>query len=280
MKNNISYYPHKTNSNNHWKFKTLRKKFSWAGEGRFWALHNIICDSEDCFLLLEDEEKFLSVAADIDLTSEELSAFIDFLITKCKLLVKGENGITTETAQETLNGVMSNRKYQRDWKKEKLSIETGNSSIESKLSNIDSLVSMFENEQTKLKETKLNQSESNYGEPPPQIDGYRSLEQQKNKVLADENFVAQISQLGVAVEKIPLWLDAFNRRLTFTGETLKQNRDYRLHFSRWLPKITNYRTMNPLDYQPISQETKNNNYGNTKAPTGTIIPTDKKFGKF
>lgn len=276
MKNNISYYPHKTNSNNHWKFKTLRKKFGWAGEGKFWALHNIICDSEHCFLLLEDEEKFLSIAADIDLTSDELNSFLEFLIDKCKLLLKIENKITTDTAQETLHEVMTKRKYQRNWKKEKSNIETGNSSIESTLSNIETKESIIEIQQTKLKESKVNESESNFGEPP--IDGYRSLEVQKNKVLADENFVAQISQLGVAVEKIPFWLDAFNRRLVFTGETLKQNRDYRLHFSRWLPKIPNYRTMNPENYQPVTQENKN--YGNSKTPTGTIIPTDKKFGKF
>lgn len=106
-----------------------------------------------------------------------------------------------------------------------------------------------ETQQSKVKKSKVN----DYVVTSPPIDGFRMIENQKERVLKDQNFTAQINRLGVPVELIPKWLDAFNRHLTFAGDTLKQERDYRLHFSRWLPKIPNYQAMNPDEYKPAGQ---------------------------
>jgi len=250
MKNNISYYPHKTESHNHWKFKTLRKKFGWAGEGRFWALHNIICDSENCCLDIEEEEKFLSIAADIELSEEEFNQFLDFLVIKCKLLFISIAGkITSETAQETLNAVNGKRKYQREWSK-KSSIEKGNSSIESTLSNIETKDSTIDFRQSKVNKSKVN----DVVESPPPIEGFLSLETLKIKVLQDSFYLSLITQKGIDVKKVELWLDAFNRFLKFKNKLLKQEGDYRSHFPNWLVKIPNYRTANPEDYDPSGKD--------------------------
>jgi hypothetical protein len=103
----------------------------------------------------------------------------------------------------------------------------------------------------KRKEEKRKDNDDVVMQSP--IDGFRSLESQKDRILQDQNFIAQISQLGIKVEIVPNWFDAFNRFLTFRGQTLKQEQDYRVHFSRWLPKIPNYRTLNPDGYMPVTQ---------------------------
>lgn len=84
--------------------------------------------------------------------------------------------------------------------------------------------------------------------PPPGYDGYRDLEQLAQVVVKDEVFVRAVYQMGVIPEKIPGWLQAFNCFLNFSGTTMKQERDYRQHFARWLGKVPNYRTMDPKDY--------------------------------
>jgi len=161
-KNNISFYPHKVTSHNHWKFKTLRKKFGWAGEGRFWALCNAIGDCEGCMLDLNEEDKMLSVAADLDLTDEDLKQFIEFLVSKCKLIILVENNITTDTAQEALSTVNGRRSYQREWKNKKTdvqsNIEKGKSSIENTFSSIETEFSTIENGQSKEKKRKEKES--------------------------------------------------------------------------------------------------------------------------
>lgn len=264
MKNNISYYPHKVVSHGHWKFKALRKKFGWAGEGKFWALHNFICDSEDCCLLLEDEEKFLSIAADIDLSPEELHVFLDFLLTKCKLLIKQENKITTETAQETLAEVMAKRTYQRNWKNKKSSIETGNSSIEKTFSNIETKESNIDFEQSKVKRSKVNNDDVVIAPP---IAGFRDIEKLKEIVWNDKMYVSLICAQSIPEDAVLKWLTAFNRYLVYVNKTIRQESDYRQHFTNWLTKIPNFRTMNPDDYSPVKDH---------KAPTSK---EDDKFKK-
>ncbi|MDZ7763237.1 MAG: hypothetical protein U5K00_02260 [Melioribacteraceae bacterium] len=50
MKKNISFYSHYSDSHNHWKFKLLRNKYGWAGEGKFWALKQYDCLSRSMSL--------------------------------------------------------------------------------------------------------------------------------------------------------------------------------------------------------------------------------------
>lgn len=94
MKNNLSFYRHETTSHNHWKFKTLRRKYKWEGEGKFWALNNIIADSEMCALDLNDEVRKMAIAAELDFDVKEFEEYLNYLITNCRL-VKEENGFYT-----------------------------------------------------------------------------------------------------------------------------------------------------------------------------------------
>ncbi len=120
MKNNIDYYKHQVTSHNHWKFKALRRKYGWEGEGRFWALNNMIGDSADCILDTTDEDRMLAAAADLDMELVDLEEFIKYLIDKCKLILPTENGITTKRTLETLNGVTEKRERMRERYKQKV----------------------------------------------------------------------------------------------------------------------------------------------------------------
>ena len=109
MKNNLSYYRHQADAHNHPKFKMLRAKYGWAGEGKFWALNNMIAKAENCKLDLN--EKFLRGAAcgDLNFSFEELDEYISFLCNECKLIQYEDGVIFTNDTQDCLVDVSSDR---------------------------------------------------------------------------------------------------------------------------------------------------------------------------
>lgn len=109
MKNNIEYYCHYANSHNHPKFKLLRLKYGWAGEGRFWALNNIIAGSDNCILNLNKKYVAASVSSDLGMSIEEFQEFISYLVKDCELLVDIDGNVTTENVRETFKEVMKQR---------------------------------------------------------------------------------------------------------------------------------------------------------------------------
>ncbi|MGN6435969.1 MAG: hypothetical protein ACTHMM_05520 [Agriterribacter sp.] len=158
MKNNISYYPHKTGSHNHWKFKVLRKRYGWAGEGKFWALNNMIADAEWCMLDLSDEGRKMAVATDLDFDPKGLDEFIQYLIHVSKLVIDKDGSISTTIVQETLAEVDSKREYQRNWKR---SISNSNNQI----SNSKPSDSNIDFEQSKVNKSKVNKNKEDIGAP-------------------------------------------------------------------------------------------------------------------
>lgn len=113
MKNNLDFYSHDVASHNSWKFKLLRKKFGWAGEGKFWALNNLIADSEKCVLDLEGDSKKEQIAADLDFDIDEFKEYLSFLELKCKLIKREGNGYTTKRVQKALHVVSRARESDR-----------------------------------------------------------------------------------------------------------------------------------------------------------------------
>lgn len=75
------------------------------------------------------------------------------------------------------------------------------------------------------------------------------IEELKAKVSRDVRFCFEFDTLGVPVEHLEGWLGAFNAWLEYTGETVKQERDYRAHFKSWLLKQP-YKSANPMTYDP------------------------------
>lgn len=178
MKNNLTYYRRDVASHSHWKFKTLRKYYGWAGEGKFWALNDMIAAADGCTLNLEDDSQMAAIAIDLDFTIKEFKAFMQHLLRVSKLIVKTKKGITTNVVQECLGEVSYRREYQRVKRKtlEKNlqygSIENGKNSIENAKSIQENEKSIQENQQIKVKEIKENktkekESKENENSPSP-----------------------------------------------------------------------------------------------------------------
>jgi hypothetical protein len=113
MKRNINYYQHYTDSHNHWKFKLLRSKLGWSGEGRFWALNNMIASADDCTLDLNRKNLKASVMFDLGMSQEEFDEFINVLTNECELILNLDGIITTEIVRDNLQEVMKQRERAR-----------------------------------------------------------------------------------------------------------------------------------------------------------------------
>jgi hypothetical protein len=124
VKNNIDFYQHYANADQHPKFKMLRATYGWEGEGRFWALNNRIAQADDCCLDVTRKYNCASIAVDLNMTIDEFNEFINFLISDdCQLIKKCEDGrLTTDIIQENYQKVTGNRaaareRSQRRWEK-------------------------------------------------------------------------------------------------------------------------------------------------------------------
>ena len=128
MKNNLDYYSHDANAHNHPKFKLLRLTYGWSGEGRFWALNNIIANSDQCLLNLNKKYVEACVAEDLNLTLEEFREFINFLTKEAELLINLDGTISTEIVRNTYKEVAHERVKARERKLKSSSGELSESS--------------------------------------------------------------------------------------------------------------------------------------------------------
>lgn len=128
MKRNIDFYRRTVTQHNDWEFKLLRRHYQWAGEGKFWALVDIMGAEDGCELDLNDEDKQLSHATDLDFDAEEFMQFLSFLEKKPKLVTQVRPGVyTTRFVSEVFEEVESVRKTKREWKQQQKEKKMGGS---------------------------------------------------------------------------------------------------------------------------------------------------------
>ena len=156
MKNNINYYQHFINSSDHPKFKMLRVKYGWAGEGKFWALNNKIGEAENCEIDLSKKYNKASIANDLNFTLEEFDEFLEYLAEECNLIIKKNNCITTETIRENLLKVMKERKRNKKSYENRKIKDVNKSST--KFQPVEIKIQPVEKIQSKVKESKEKES--------------------------------------------------------------------------------------------------------------------------
>ena len=156
MKNNILFYQHYVNSSDHPKFKTLRVKYGWAGEGKFWALNNKIADAENCELNLSKKYNKASIANDLNFSIEEFDGFLEYLEEDCDLIIRENNHITTKILRENLEKVMKERKRNKNNYNKRVIQNVNEDKTQSKP--IESEIKPVENIQSKVKESKVKES--------------------------------------------------------------------------------------------------------------------------
>ena len=103
MENKLTHFNHSANCHEWPQFIQLRKKYGWAGEGRYWALNNRIAKSENCKLDLNNKTIFDATTAALELTPDEFNEFIEYL-KSIHLVINYENEgmITTRIVQQGL----------------------------------------------------------------------------------------------------------------------------------------------------------------------------------
>jgi len=120
MKNYLVWYQHYVNAHRHWKFKMLRSGYGWEGEGKFWALNNLIGESDNAILDLNKKAVIASVADELDFTIREFLSFIDYLAKDCELIIFVDDKVTTEIVRSNLKDVMKSREKARANKNKQL----------------------------------------------------------------------------------------------------------------------------------------------------------------
>ncbi len=120
MKDNLSFYSRRTDSHRHPKFKMLRQLYGggsegWAAEGRFWALNDIIAESEMCRLDVTIPRNKANISETLGLGLSDFDRFVDVLLsTDVELLFEIEPGIySTKKVQERLDAVLVEREKSR-----------------------------------------------------------------------------------------------------------------------------------------------------------------------
>ncbi len=101
------------NSHNTWQFKLLRSLLGWEAEGKFYALSNMIGDSENCILKLPKKQIRAAAMDVLALSSAEFERFINILTYECELLINLDGNITTEIIRDSLQLVMKEREEAR-----------------------------------------------------------------------------------------------------------------------------------------------------------------------
>jgi len=103
MKQNLTYYQHFSDSQNQPQMKLLRAKYGWAGEGKYWALKNIIASSDNCLLDISNPLNLGMYAVDLEFNLNEFTIFLEFLCSRdCGLLIRVENYVTTKKPGKTI----------------------------------------------------------------------------------------------------------------------------------------------------------------------------------
>jgi hypothetical protein len=222
VKQNIEYYQHYTDADKHPKFKMLRIKYGWAGDGKFWALNNRIADADGCKIDTTKKYNMATIANDLEFSMDELQQFIEYLHSECELIIKENGYITTEIVQENLNKVSKKReKNQEDYKKR----------ITESLRNCqrtESEIQTSENIQSKVKEIKLNKrKESLSSDEPPKFD------------FLEQNFSAFWSAYPKKVDKKNA-LKAFKKINPNPDKFLKLMESLRKQIKAWETKDKQY----------------------------------------
>jgi hypothetical protein len=155
----------------------LRAKYGWEGEGKFWALNNMIAKAEDCKLNIGNKYNLVSIAVDLNFTKEEFLEFIAYLVDECCLVTNDDNFLSTNTTQETLEEVMGNRKRAKERKQRNIEKYSKgyNENTESSGEPTENLRQTFNKESKESKESKVKRESKESSHSPFSKNGKTSL---------------------------------------------------------------------------------------------------------
>lgn len=309
------WFSHDSNAANNPKMVALKRKYGYEGYGRWWRLVERLRESADYRYDISVPFAWEVIGQDLDMSAADAEAFVRECIDYYKLLeTDGQYFWSSdlddrmeywEKRREVLRergrkgGKARKKKDTNDDSKQDAS--TSKQDVSTGLSTSIVNLKPKEANETKRNQTKLNETtllyieEDEYDDDDAGEEGEEEkqedvMEQHTNvfsalrdKALADDQrFVyAYVSTGKVNKEQLAQWLTAFNRWLEFTGEQVKEERDYRRHFAAWF----RYRDVvkeDPAQYNPatIHSAKQEQTPASKTVPLPASIPPDKPKGKF
>jgi hypothetical protein len=237
MKNNIVFYRHKVNSYTDLKFKALRQRHGWAGEGKYYALLCLIGEAEGCWLDLNNRARKLAVAAELDFDEPGFEEFKKYLIDPCELLKKDNGKITTDELQELLTEVNLKREKDRELKRKKKQLtnnsptKINNSPPKTNNSRINSTV------QNSTVQKNTQQKKAADAAAPAAALIMEIIKETANTVFRDNMWkVNTMKAHKLSTEELKGWMSLFNNSLE--GDPIEDFNEtrYKKMFSGWLNK--------------------------------------------
>src|SRR5574344_863164 len=112
-KNNADYFSHDADMRNDVKIKALRRKFSHMGFAVWNYLLETLTD-KDYFEITWDEINIELLAADYDVSVEELTEIVDYCV-KIELMQRDGNILFSQTHQKRFASLLYNRERKRTY---------------------------------------------------------------------------------------------------------------------------------------------------------------------
>lgn len=171
IKNNADYFPHDADMRNDTRVKALRRKFGTEGYGIYCMLIELLTDS-DYFQFKNDSLSIELVAGDFDIDPDKLTAILQYLNQLDLIQLDATTGlITCKSLDKRLEPLLSKRERDRD------------------------RVSASENTQSKVKESKVEQSTEKKSEEDSDSLSFLGVDLSVEKLLKDEYWVETINHL-------------------------------------------------------------------------------------
>lgn len=266
-KKTSNWFSHDCDATNDKKIVMLIAEYGYEGYGYWWRILEILRKENNYKYCLSDAIGYLFLAKELMCPVERVKQFIDDCVNKFLLLKTNGKYIWNVSLMERMEHM--------DAKKEILS-ERGKKGgkagavvrgkkeqqVEALGTTSEQQVEEMEAKESKPNETKPNDSNQTKvnsvgSSSSPVVLGDKVLPERSNiypmmyAAIQDVSFTSSYfdSNQVKDLAQLRAWLEAFNKWLSYRGETVKTEADYRTHFKNWFLKQD--RTLNPARYDPI-----------------------------
>lgn len=163
-KNNADYFTHDADMRNDPKIRALRKRYSHTGYAVWTFLLEYLTDC-DFFRIEWSELNVELLAADFDVTADELREIVEYCIKLGLLTIVADEFLTCEKLQERMKPLMDKRVRRNEAKADAENLRSENSEQKefsekkpqvNDVSDATNWVSDIQNPQSKVKESKVN----------------------------------------------------------------------------------------------------------------------------
>ncbi len=292
-KNYTHWFPHENNSLTQRHLKAMRSEHGMQGYGCWWGLLEILNQQDGYKLDITDAYAINELADDLRIDVGFMQRFVDDCLHKYHLL-ESDGQYLWSPAMITLMQPLEEKRVVLSERGKKgaavmhrkriaqASDNDGTSMAQAEEVNGTSIAQaskkIAQHNITQHNTTQNNTTENNMvdveGIETKQGEEYKTIitpqqtllpaipfadmQLMKQRSLNDKEFsYITMQSFGIDAEKLALWMDAFNRKLAFEGDTIKNDKEYRRHFANWL-KYRDLKQEDPASYVPV----------NVKAPPG------------